>query len=509
MIRFLGGDLAHPSLAIVDGAWLYRQQLFYSRFNKENLMSLGFARRSIVLAIIALALPLFNISAVLADDSNFCETADAIAYGDSVEGTIDDDRVLVPFCFEGNEGDEVTAIVETIDGDLVSVVGIADSFFDEVFIEDTARNRRGEAEVVFELPEDGNYLVIVSREDISDGDTEGDFELTLTADCNGRDCAEEDQEDSPCNADQTLVYGDSARGEIVDEDIFDSYCFVGQAGDVVTIFVEATRGDLEPIVALWNPFDDAIIEQNLNSRGRDNVDIEEYELEEDMIYMIIISRVDFEDGDTEGRYSLDLEGESSGGSRFANDTGDTCNEYPLNLLSQYQWGIAGSDPDEPLLAYNVGCRGEMASTVVGRSSVLAYDIDSRGNMEFDVGDTTYSTISVDEDEWVLDTSEGDTLTLERLEDDGCDEEPLSNLIRGTWQIEGNDGIFFDYGCNGIVLITFEGDTFTAVYEFRRDDITIELEDDELVFENAEFDTGEMVVDAEDGSVLTFINLLDE
>lgn len=479
-------------------------------------------RKRSILAIIGLTLLLFSVSGVLAQDTDFCEAADVIEYNDTVDGTVDDDRVLVSFCFEGNEGDEITVVVETIDGDLIPLVGVTDIFFDEVFIEDTARNRRDEAEVVFELPEDGNYLIIVSREGVADGDTEGDFELTLSSDnasdCGGRgslggigrNCpeAEEQEQENPCSVDQMLEYGDSARGEIIEDDVFDNYCFIGQSGDVISIYVEAIRGDLEPIVALWDPFEETVIESNINSRGRDTVDIEDYELEVDMTYMIIVSRVDFEEGDTEGRFIVDLEGESRGGGR-GSSSGDTCNEYPLNTLGQYQWGISGSDPDEPLLAYNVGCNGEMISTVVGRSLVVVYEIDSRGNMEFEVGDTIYTTISVDENEWVLDTSEGDTLTLERLEDNGCNEEPLLSLIHGTWQLEDNDEINFDYGCNGIMLITFEGDTFSATYDFRRNDITIEFDDEELTFDNVEFDRGKMIVEAEDGSTLIFINTLDE
>jgi hypothetical protein len=353
------------------------------------LMSL-FKRRSIVMGLLCLLILIPVASAQ--DEDDLCASAgEDIEYGDTVEGTIDDDLFAAFYCFEGDEGDEITVTVTTTDGDLVSSVFVTDPTVEDIFADDTARNDSADAELSLTLPDDGQYLIIVTREDIDEGDTEGDYEMTLSSD------------------------SDSGNG---------------------------------------------------NGSGRTS---------------------------------------SGGGGNNNVDVESSCDEEPLATLSQYQYGIPGSNPEEPLLSYNIGCTGFLVATVVGRSEVVEYEIDRRGNMSFQIGDTTYETQEVNEDEWVIDVSNGGELVLERLEDDGCDDEPLEDLIRGAWVIEGN---IFDFTCNGVVLLTLDGDdTVSSSYEMDRDEILVIVGDDELVFENFEIDDNIMNAEV-DGDDVELENILD-
>lgn len=344
----------------------------------------SFKSRLILTSLLLLCL---FIPAVTAqdDETDYCrEVAEEIEYGDTVEGSIDDEFFAAFYCFEGEEGDEITITVSTTNGDLVSMVFVADPFAEESFADDTARNDNDEAEVSFTLEDDDDYLVIVTREDIDEGDSEGDFELSIEA--------------------------------------------------------ETSRSS-----------------------------------------------------------------SSSGGGR--NDDLETnCDEEPLETLSQYQYGIAGSNPERPLMTYNVGCTGFLVITTAGVSEIGEYEIDRRGNMTFSIGDSnvTFESGDVSEDEWIIEIGNGQELVLERIEIDDCDEEPLSDLIHGAWLIEET---VIDFTCNGVVLMTLDDDTFVADYEINRGDIVITLEDGELVLEDFEIDDNILTAEV-DGDDVEFENLLD-
>lgn len=347
----------------------------------------SFKPRLILTSLLLLCL---FIPAVTAQDDeiDYCrEVAEEIEYGDTVEGSIDDEFFAAFYCFEGEEGDEVTITVTTTDGDLVSMIFVADPFAQDEFDSDTARSDNDEAEVSLTLEEDEDYLVIVTREDIDEGDTEGEFELNIEA--------------------------------------------------------ETSRSSSS----------------------------------------------------------------SSGGGGNSNDDLETsCDEEPLATLSQYQFGIAGSNPERPLMTYNVGCTGFLVITTAGVSEIGQYEIDRRGNMSFTIGDSNvvFTSGDVSDDEWIIEIGNGQELVLERIEIDDCDEEPLSDLIRGAWLIEET---VIDFTCNGVALMTVEGETSVADYEIDRDDILITGESVELLLENFEIDDNVLRAEV-DGDDVELENLLD-
>jgi hypothetical protein len=64
-----------------------------------------FSKKRIAFITTGLVLLLLSASGVFAQDTNFCKSAEAIEYGDVVEGTVDDDKSFIIFCFEGGAGD--------------------------------------------------------------------------------------------------------------------------------------------------------------------------------------------------------------------------------------------------------------------------------------------------------------------------------------------------------------------------------------------------------------------
>lgn len=139
-------------------------------------------RNSRLLVWLAILVLVISGAAVQAQDTDFCDQrgVEFIEYGDTVEGTIDDDAAAAVFCFEGEEGDVVIITMTATDGDLDTLVAIGTPTLDEIFAEnDDISRSNSDSELEFELPDDGVYLIFATRVDLQDGDTEGDYELTL------------------------------------------------------------------------------------------------------------------------------------------------------------------------------------------------------------------------------------------------------------------------------------------------------------------------------------------
>jgi hypothetical protein len=116
--------------------------------------------------------------------------AEAIEYGDTVEGEITDDQFAVVYSFEGEEGDVVTiTMVDTSrNGELDPYLILLDENGEVIAENDDAE--RGarlpddlDSQIAeFELPEDGVYTIVATRYQFEDGAGEGEFELTLEGD---------------------------------------------------------------------------------------------------------------------------------------------------------------------------------------------------------------------------------------------------------------------------------------------------------------------------------------
>lgn len=105
---------------------------------------------------------------------------DSIRYGGSFEGTIDDDNIFYAFCFVGQAGEEVVIDAEAKGDELDTYLFLTDLRIENVLAEnDDVRLGNRDSRIVFTLPEDGAYLITVTRYDMDEGTTAGDFTMTL------------------------------------------------------------------------------------------------------------------------------------------------------------------------------------------------------------------------------------------------------------------------------------------------------------------------------------------
>lgn len=105
---------------------------------------------------------------------------DTIEYGETISDSITDDDFYFAYCFAGDEGDEIIIELKAIDESLDPFLILSDLRMEEIYEEnDDLRFAQKDARIIFTLPKTDGYLISVTRYDIEDGTTEGDFELSL------------------------------------------------------------------------------------------------------------------------------------------------------------------------------------------------------------------------------------------------------------------------------------------------------------------------------------------
>lgn len=123
---------------------------------------------------------------VSAQSENFCDSLGLINYGDTVTGNISDAEYFSGYCFDAEAGDIVTITLVATTGDLDTYLIISDAFGDEIFAEnDDVEEGNTNSAVVFTVPDDGNYLIFVSRYDGEEGTTTGNFAVSITSEGSG------------------------------------------------------------------------------------------------------------------------------------------------------------------------------------------------------------------------------------------------------------------------------------------------------------------------------------
>jgi hypothetical protein len=220
-----------------------------------------------------------------------------IRYGDETLASINDDIPIRFFQFEAQHGDLISAAVIRESDDLSPTLSLLDSELRPVSVgpEDDDQN---ESRIPgASIPEDGLYYLAVSRFEGTEGETLGTFRLQL----NGR---------QGINVDigLELVYGAQMNGHLDNGSFADNYVFVGAAGDIVTITMQRTEGDLDPLLTLRDVTGKLLTSNDDGfAEGSQDSIIRNFTLPEDGIYVIEASRYQRLAGETSGDYVLTLE----------------------------------------------------------------------------------------------------------------------------------------------------------------------------------------------------------
>jgi hypothetical protein len=223
------------------------------------------------------------------------ERARLMDYGQAVQGTIDEPVAGRYYWFDAKRGDVVTISQETDEGNLDPFVRLLDANLEELTSNDNS-GTRGLAQILaYTLPDAGRYYIFATRADEGAGQTTGSYTLTLEGRLGviGGRALE-------------LPYGGSATGQIDPDHLAEEYVFFGQEGDIITVTMERTSGDLDALLTIQDSarkqlaFDD-------DSAGNQNAQLDRFVLPRDDMYIIVASRYDGAAGTTSGTYLLSLD----------------------------------------------------------------------------------------------------------------------------------------------------------------------------------------------------------
>lgn len=101
-----------------------------------------------------------------------------ILYGQNLTGTLNNDVYARFYQFRGEANDEITIRVERLTGNLDAIVVLRDDRDNTLAINDDFSGSK-DAQLTFILPDDGRYVIGVTRYGVRDGRTTGDYRLTL------------------------------------------------------------------------------------------------------------------------------------------------------------------------------------------------------------------------------------------------------------------------------------------------------------------------------------------
>lgn len=190
------------------------------------------ARFKIVFFVLLLLLSI-PLAAVHAQDIT------PLSYGDSLTGRITDSEEGNLYSFEGEEGDVV--IISAFSNDIDVYIRLGNSQGEILEEHDDISSDNLNAEIEFELPEDGMYIIAVL------GYSEGRYTLSLESESGGQQ--PDNQGGTNTSGEGGLNYGDAVSGDAIDMEEPVVYTFAGSAGDTVAISVSSDEVDTYVVLA--------------------------------------------------------------------------------------------------------------------------------------------------------------------------------------------------------------------------------------------------------------------
>ena len=273
----------------------------------------------LIFVLIAMLLPTVAVHAQ-DDDTDWCEPpyAESIAYGETKTGSIDNEYWTFSYCFDATVGDLVEIQLSATSGDLDTLVGIfEETFTDLLASNDDINEGNRNSGLTFDVPTTGRYLIAVTRYDLGDGTTTGDYELTIllanptpnpTPDTATTPPTETAEDNTICGSPSAVLMriGETQTGSISNDQFVVGHCWFAEAGDVVQISATATSGDLDPRLLITDPTLATVFAENDDiGLGNSNSQLE-FTVPERGRYVAAVTRFQEAEGLTTGDFVLNI-----------------------------------------------------------------------------------------------------------------------------------------------------------------------------------------------------------
>ncbi|NPV67984.1 MAG: hypothetical protein HPY64_12640 [Anaerolineae bacterium] len=229
-----------------------------------------------------------------------------LAYGDAMQGSLDDDHPADRYNFQGRTNDQVIIRMQATGRGLDPFLYLYGPE-GEIVGQDDDGAGAPDAELAVVLPVDGQYTVVASRFGGTNGASAGGYTLTLEGNQVNDGTTEGRNAGEALPADfQSLPrvrYGDVITDRLDNMVPYRAYVFQARAGDTVEITMQTTQGDLDPALRLLNGRLETLAEHDDISAANKNARLTQT-IPADGYYAILASRYNGEAGTTSGGFRL-------------------------------------------------------------------------------------------------------------------------------------------------------------------------------------------------------------
>lgn len=239
-----------------------------------------------------------------------------VAIGQAVDGELASQRFADLFTLEAQAGQTIDISMEATNAsDLDPFLILVAPDGREVTRNDDSQGTRNAQLSAVNLQDTGTYTIVATRFQQRFGYSTGAYTLEV----------QETQNDTPPTASTRLIrYGTEQTGVIDNNNTSEHFTFSGQAGDVVSIRMESTEGDLDPKLQLTDSLGNVVaFNDDINILSNTNAAIDNFILPMSGYYTIVATRyIGFE---TSGRFTLTLannDGQSRQDLRYAYQSDD-------------------------------------------------------------------------------------------------------------------------------------------------------------------------------------------
>lgn len=223
-----------------------------------------------------------------------------IAFGETIESDLNSQQYERFYTFNARRDDLITVGMRRgSSGRLDSYLILANSGFSPILEDDDGGTGQNARIIDYRIPADGTYYIIATRYSGKEGTSEGEFVLTLETSGNAFDAVPEGI--------PTINYGTSVTGNINAENPEDLYAFYATQGDVITVSMNRSDGNLDTVVELLDNLQQRILRDDDGGNGQ-NSRVERYNIPYTGLYYVRAQRYDGSNGDpnTSGSYVMVL-----------------------------------------------------------------------------------------------------------------------------------------------------------------------------------------------------------
>jgi hypothetical protein len=219
-----------------------------------------------------------------------------IDYGAAVNGVISNTTPAIQYTFQAEAGETTQIQLRSISGDLDPLLILLGPDGQEIQRNDDAQTTTRDSVIETSLPTSGIYTIIATRYMEDEGQTAGEFRLSL-----------EKMAVAVPGQVTTIAYGETITGTVERSIGFVRYTFEGQAGDIIDIQMKGTSGNLDPLLILLNPQGTELTRNDDadSTTTRDSL-IQGFVIPADGTYTVVATRFGENEGVSEGTFELTL-----------------------------------------------------------------------------------------------------------------------------------------------------------------------------------------------------------